>query len=746
MNQSTTGVDEMTDSGSRPRSAFAALLRQYRQVAGLTQLELAHRSGLSVTAVRDLEQRRTLRPTQRSVSRLTAALELGTRPAAVLRRAATAGTDRTPGVVPTAPAGRPVVSILGPLRVQRGAVTVDITSSRQRALLGRLAVSAGTTVGRRDLIEVLWGGEQPESAVNLLHTYVARLRRVLDPGRDGRTAASVLAHASGGYRLDLDEEQLDLLRFQRLVREATEVAGRAPAQAVARLTDALTLWHGDPLGDVDMLSGHPAVASLTAWMTAAALRYADLLDRCGDYAPVVVALRPLAGRCPLDEQVHARLILALGATGRQGEAYAAYDGIVRRLADQLGADPGSELREYHQRLLRQQWNRVRRAAAWGDLRLVVPVPIQAPAPVADFTGRAEELRRLREILVPSVDRVARPPAPVCVLAGPAGTGKTALAMVAAEQLGRAFPDGQLYADLRGRSDQPAGTGEVLARLLRGLGVSEDPVRGDDESSAALLRSVLADRRVLIVLDDARDTAQVRPLLPGRGGSQVLVTARNRLVALEGARRIDVTTLDTGEALDLLAAIIPAGAGGDRTAALEVVSACGHLPLALRIAGLRLTAWTRCTLADLSRRLADPHRRLDELRVGDLDLRTAFRPSVEQLPAPAARAFRLLALAPEPLLGLGVAAALLDRPTTVVDEQLQQLVDVSLLVGVGPGQFRLHELLRLYGRELAQRDEPARDRAAALARLVAWRAARILRDRDRRREDGTASTAMADHRG
>lgn len=736
----------MTDSGSRPRSAFAALLRQYRQVAGLTQLELAHRSGLSVTAVRDLEQRRTLRPTQRSVSRLTAALELGTRPAAVLRRAATAGTDRTPGVVPTAPAGRPVVSILGPLRVQRGAVTVDITSSRQRALLGRLAVSAGTTVGRRDLIEVLWGGEQPESAVNLLHTYVARLRRVLDPGRDGRTAASVLAHASGGYRLDLDEEQLDLLRFQRLVREATEVAGRAPAQAVARLTDALTLWHGDPLGDVDMLSGHPAVASLTAWMTAAALRYADLLDRCGDYAPVVVALRPLAGRCPLDEQVHARLILALGATGRQGEAYAAYDGIVRRLADQLGADPGSELREYHQRLLRQQWNRVRRAAAWGDLRLVVPVPIQAPAPVADFTGRAEELRRLREILVPSVDRVARPPAPVCVLAGPAGTGKTALAMVAAEQLGRAFPDGQLYADLRGRSDQPAGTGEVLARLLRGLGVSEDPVRGDDESSAALLRSVLADRRVLIVLDDARDTAQVRPLLPGRGGSQVLVTARNRLVALEGARRIDVTTLDTGEALDLLAAIIPAGAGGDRTAALEVVSACGHLPLALRIAGLRLTAWTRCTLADLSRRLADPHRRLDELRVGDLDLRTAFRPSVEQLPAPAARAFRLLALAPEPLLGLGVAAALLDRPTTVVDEQLQQLVDVSLLVGVGPGQFRLHELLRLYGRELAQRDEPARDRAAALARLVAWRAARILRDRDRRREDGTASTAMADHRG
>ncbi|MFC6018215.1 BTAD domain-containing putative transcriptional regulator [Plantactinospora solaniradicis] len=736
----------MTDSGSPPETAFAALLRQYRQAAGLTQVELARRSGLSATAVRDLEQRRTLRPTQRSVSRLTAALELGTRPAAVLRRAATAGTDRTPAVVQTAATGRPMVSILGPLRVQRGTVTVDLTSSRQRALLARLAVSAGTTVGRRDLLEVLWGGEQPESAVNLLHTYVARLRRVLDPGRDGRTAATVLTHASGGYRLDLHEDQLDLLRFQRLVREATEVAGQAPAQAVARLTDALTLWRGDPLGDLDMLSGHPAVASLTAWLTATALRYADLLDRCGDYAPVVVALRPLAGRCPLDEQVYARLILALGATGRQGEAYAEYDGIVRRLADQLGADPGTELREYHQRLLRQQWNRVRRAAACGDVHPVVPVPIQAPAPVADFTGRAEELRRLREILVPSVDWVTRPSAPVCVIAGPAGTGKTVLAMVAAEQLGRAFPDGQLYADLRGRSDRPAGTGEVLTRFLHGLGVSEDRVRGDDEGSAALLRTVLAARRVLIVLDDARDAAQVRPLLPGRGGSRVLVTARNRLVALEGARRIDVPTLDTREALDLLAAIVPpARAGGDRAAALEVVSACGHLPLALRIAGVRLTTRARCTIADLSRRLADPRRRLDELRVGDLDLRAAFRPSVEQLPAPAARAFRLLALAPEPLLGLGAAAALLDRPATVVDEELQQLVDLSLLVAVGPGQFRLQELLRLYGRELAQRDEPARDRGAALARLAAWRAARILGDRDRRREGGTASAAMAEHR-
>ncbi|MBF9133219.1 winged helix-turn-helix domain-containing protein [Plantactinospora sp. S1510] len=737
----------MTDGGRLPRTSFATLLRQYRQTAGLTQLELAHRSGLSITAVRDLEQRRTLRPTRRSVSRLTAALELGPRPAAILRGSATAGTDRTAAAGVAAPVGRPMVSILGPLRVQQGAVTVDLTSSRQRVLLARLAVSAGTTVSRRDLLEVLWTGEQPESAVNLLHTYVARLRRVLDPGRSGRTAASVLTHASGGYRLELDEDQLDLLRFQRLVREATEADGRTPAQAVARLADALTLWRGDPLGDVEMLSGHPVVASLTTWLTATALRYADLLDQCGDYAPVVDALRPIAGRCPLDEQVHARLILALGATGRQDEAYAEYDGIVRRLADQLGADPGTELREYHQRLLRQQWTGARRATAWSDTRPAVPVPIQAPAPVPDFTGRAEELRRVREVLVPSVDWVARPSAPVCVIAGLAGTGKTALALVAAEQLGPAFPDGQLYADLRGRSDQPAAAGEVLVRFLHGLGVSEDRVRGDDESAAALLRSVLADRRVLIVLDDARDAAQVRPLLPGRGGSRVLVTARNRLVALEGARRIDVTTLDTREALDLLAAIVPpARTGGDRIAALEVVSACGHLPLALRIAGVRLTTRARSTVADLSRRLADPRRRLDELRVGDLDLRSAFRSSVDQLPAPAARAFRLLALAPEPLLGLAAAAALLDRPTTVVDEELQQLADLSLLVGVGPGQFRLHELLRLYGRELAQRDEPARDRAAALARLAAWRAARILRDGDRRREGGTASAAMADHRG
>ncbi|MEE6263148.1 BTAD domain-containing putative transcriptional regulator [Plantactinospora sonchi] len=715
----------MIDMVSGPGTTFAELLRRHRSAAGLTQRELARRAGLSTTAVRDLEQRRTWRPTERSVSRLCAALQLGPRPAAALRRAAASGTDRTSTKDRPAPGGRPVVSILGPLRIQRGTEAVDLTSARQRALLARLAMSPGRTVGRADLLKVLWEGEQPESAVNLLHTYVARLRRLLDPVPAGRAATSTLVHAPGGYRLDLDEDQLDLLRFQRLVREATEAG--VPARAVARLADALALWRDDPLGDVDMLAGHPAVASLTAWLTLAALRYADLLDERGDYATVVNALRPIAARCPLDEQVHARFILALGATGRQSEAYAEYNGIVRRLADQLGADPGTELRQYHQRLLRQQWTGSRRVTAWAEFRVVVPVPSQAPAPVADFTGRADELRRLGEALVPSAGSVARPSSRVCVVAGPAGMGKTALALVAAERLEAAFPDGQLYADLRGGSTRPATTGEVLTRFLLGLGVTDGRVPGDEESAAALLRSLLAARRVLIVLDDARDAAQVRPLLPGRGGSRMLVTSRNRLVTLEGARRLDLTTLGTQEALDLLAESVPSkrSGGGDR-AALAVVSACGHLPLALRIVGLRLATRPHDTLTDLSRRLADPDRRLDELRVGDLDLRAAFRSSVERLPAATARTFRLLAVAPGPLPGLEAVAALLDRPVAVVDEELHQLVDAGLLPVAGPGQIRLPELLRSYGRELAQCQESVGERAAAIARLAAWRDALALR--------------------
>ncbi|GAB3932724.1 hypothetical protein GCM10027614_02430 [Micromonospora vulcania] len=496
----------MTDSFSTPETGFADLLRRHREAAGLTQMELARRSGLSATTVRDLEQRRTLRPTQRSVSGLASALQLDRRPAIAFHRAATARTERVTTAVRPVPAGRATVSVLGPLAVHCGENVVFLTSSRQRALLARLAISAGSTVSRAELLEVLWEGEQPQSVVNLLHTYVARLRRTLDSGGDGR-AGVVLAYAPGGYRLDLAEDQLDLLRFRRLVTEAEEVADRAPEQAATLLADALALWRDDPLTDVDALAGHPAVAALTASWTTAAVRYADLLDRCGDYEPVVGTLRRLAGRHPLNERVHGRLILALGATGRQGEAYAEYDGIVRRLADQLGVSPSTELLAYHQRLLRQEWTGTSQSYR-------VPVPQQAPASVADFTGRVDELRQLRELLAPQAPRTAQRPAPVCVVAGPPGVGKTALALATAERLATAFPDGQLYADLRGRSARPASTGEVLARFLHGLGMSGDRGPGDDETAAALLRSVLVSRRILLVLDDARDAAQVRPCCRG----------------------------------------------------------------------------------------------------------------------------------------------------------------------------------------------------------------------------------------
>jgi DNA-binding SARP family transcriptional activator len=690
----------MVDSVTRPGAAFAQLLRQYREQAGLTQVELARRSGLSATTVRDLEQRRTLRPTRRSVSGLASALRLENRPATAFRDAAAAATPDATAMRPVACRGRVFISVLGPLQLRRGASTVVLTSARQRALLARLALSPGTTVSRTELLDVLWSGEQPPSVVNLLHTYVARLRRTLNPDLDSEVP-QMLIHVPGGYRLDLDGDQLDVSRFRRLVDEAEEAADRAPAAAVTRLAEALALWRDDPLADVDALAGHPAVVRLTTQWTAAALRYADLLDHRGDYEPVVHELRRLAERHPLDEQVHARLIVALGATGRQAEAYAEYGGIVRRLTEQLGVGPSTVLLDYHQRLLRQHRSDASAPTAWTPAPVVLPVPRQAPAPVADFSGRAAELRVLRELLAPASDHENRRTAPICVITGPVGIGKTALALATAERLTDAFPDGQLYADLRGSSARPAGSGEVLGRFLHAVGLRSASAPDDDETASALLRSALATRRMLIVLDDARDAAQVRPLLPGFGDSRVVVTTRNRLASLENARRIELPTLSTEEALDMLTAI--AGAGredSDRAALLRIVSACGRLPLALRIAGVRLTTRAAWTPADLSHRLSDPQRLLDELRVGDLDLRTAFAASVERLPTGSVRAFRLLAQSSASQLSLEAAAALLGRPLAVAEDELHRLVDASVLTAVGPAQFRLHEPLRWYGRELA----------------------------------------------
>ncbi|MEV4623924.1 BTAD domain-containing putative transcriptional regulator [Asanoa sp. NPDC049573] len=656
---------------------FATQLRLKRQDAGLTQRELATRAGVSVAVIRDLEQGRTKRPQPRSVEALARALSL--HPVLPPRPAPPRVADST---------SRPVIQILGPLTVRYAGWGADLGGPGPRTVLGRLALSPGRPVPRAELIDLLWPGEDPPvSAVNLVQTYVSRLRRALGP-------AGLVNLVPGGYQLAVSAEHLDALRFGDLLREARGVAPLEPERAGELLDQALALWRGDPLADLVGLAEHPAVVTLSEERLSAGLLRADVAGARGEHELAVRLLWPLADRHPLHEPLHARLMLALAAAGRQAEALETYERIRVRLAEQLGVDPGPELSGYRQRVLRQQWRP-------GPGRPTVP--FQVPAPPADFTGRAGPLHRVQRMLDRSV---------VCAISGVGGAGKTALAAVAAARLRTACPDGQLFVDLRGSGPAPLPPVEALGSLLRALGVDGD-LPADVAERAGLYRSMLADRRVLVVVDDARDAAQVRHLLPGPGRCGALVTSRRRLVDLAGAQLVDLELLSCEEAVELLGSVAgPARVGAEPQAAAALVAACGLLPLAVRIAGVRLASRPGWRLDAFARRLADGRLRLDELCAGDLDVRATFQLSYAQLAPPDARAFRLLALAPGALIGLTAAAALLGLDPITAERGLDALVGVNLLQRLPGDRFTFHNLLRLYAIELAGALRPTRGLARA----------------------------------
>ncbi|GIE93131.1 BTAD domain-containing putative transcriptional regulator [Paractinoplanes rishiriensis] len=701
----------MTDGATAGRE-LARLLREFRRAAGLTQQDLATRAGLSAAAIRDLEQCRTRQPRPDSIDALAGALRLGPAEVALLRAAARRASVHR--IVPPAAAGTREIRALGPLTVHLrtghlGAGELDLGGPGPRTLLGRLALTPGTPVARAELIELLWPGEVPDSAVNLVQTYVSRLRRVLEPHRPPRAAAGVVNLAPGGYRLVVGPDQLDVVRFRQLTAEAREQAADRPAAAGELLDRALAGWRDDPVSDVEGLREHPAaVALIEEWIAAALLRadlaHADLAHPDLAHEAALRALRILADRHPLHEAVAGRLMLALAATGRQADALDAYDAVRRRLAEQLGIDPGPGLADARLRVLRG-----------GTAAVISPVdnrptPFQVPAAPGDFTGRETELR---DVLAATVAGV------VHAIAGVAGVGKTALVRTLADRLRADFPDGQLHVDLLGAGNRPLRPAEALGRLLRALGLDPDP-RDDEAELAGLYRSALAERRVLIVLDNARDAGQVRPLLPGPGRCATLVTSRRRLPHLEGARLLDLDLLPAADALDLLAAVAgPERVAADPLAAEALVAACGRLPLAIRIAGARLAGRPGWDLRAFLDRLGDQRRRLDELSIGDLDVRATFQLSLADLAAPLARAFRLLALAPGADFGPEAAAAVLDTDPATAERQVGELLDANLLEQAGPDRFRFHDLIRLFAHQQAVADEPATVRTAAVRRLLEW---------------------------
>ncbi|MEU4569446.1 BTAD domain-containing putative transcriptional regulator [Micromonospora sp. NPDC023956] len=695
-----------------------AELRLRRLRAGLTQEELARRAGISVRAVRDIEQGRVRAPRPGSLRRIAEAIGLPEAP----------GAGGATGGVPVLGIG-----VLGPLSIRLDDEPVGLGSGRQRMLLGLLALHPEATVSREEIVDVLWGHDPPESCLNLVHTYVARLRRALaHPGGGGAAGGTTVVHTGGGYQLRVGPGQLDLARFTALIGRAEgSVAG--DLASLDRLAEALALWRGPALVDLGPgVAQHPTAVALNRRRIATAVTYATLAVDLGLPDRAVRELSAVAGHEPLHEQVHARLMLALAACGQQARALALHRKLRDRLADQLGVEPGPELREAQLRVLRQDLPVAGvRADTPLPSRPTTPAPpglpghrppAQLPADVAHFTGRSSQMAALDALLAASTCG----PVVVATITGMAGVGKTALAVHWAHRVRPHFPDGQLYVNLRGYATaSPVRDGEALAGFLHALGVSAEQIPVDPGQAAALLRTLLAGRRMLLVLDNAASADQVRPLLPGTPGCMALVTSRDRLsglVAVDGARRIPLDVLTGAEASALLSRIIPAEqVAAAPTEIAELAEVCARLPLALRIAAADLIDHPGRPISTHTARLSAGNQ-LAGLRVEGDDqaaVRAAFDLSYAALPASTRRLFRLLGPAPGADVTVLAAAAIaaLDQPTAA--RELDRLAAAHLVQQPRPGRYTFHDLLRIYAVERAVAEDPPPERAAADRRLYTW---------------------------
>jgi DNA-binding SARP family transcriptional activator/tetratricopeptide (TPR) repeat protein len=572
-----------------------------------------------------------------------------------------------------------------------------LTSSRQRALLATLALSAGRTVSVDALARGVWGDDPPARIRGSLQTYVMRLRRLC--------GEETVATEPDGYRLVVDPDRVDALRFLRL---ADTAAAAEPRRRREILAAALELVRGTPLEGV----GSPTLVA--EWAPLLTERYLSAVEQRIDLdaglvpdARLAAELTDLVAQHPLRESLWERLVRVLARSGRRAEALARYARLRALLAEELGVEPGEELRRLHAELLAADEPAASRPG----------VPRQLPFDVARFTGRGTELAEL--------DRVARDWS-IVVIEGTAGVGKTSLAVHWSHHVCDRFPGGQLFLDLRGHSAGTPVTAEAaLGGFLRAVGVPPETLPSTVEERSALLRSLLAGSRTLLLLDNARDAEQVRPLLPGPG-NLVVVTSRNQLrglVAREGARRIALRSLDDRDAVALLAGSV----GLQRVAAepgavAELVELCGRLPLALALAGERASRFAGVSLAGIVEELRDQRLRLDTLRDpqdAGTDLRAAFSWSYKALRPAAARLFRLLGLHPGVTVSLPSAAALAGVELREARELLDQLAAAHLLNQPGTDRYQFHDLLRVYAAELVEAETTEAERGAALRRLLDW---------------------------
>ncbi|MFH8749509.1 BTAD domain-containing putative transcriptional regulator [Streptomyces rimosus] len=601
--------------------------------------------------------------------------------------------------------------LLGPVSAFSEDIQVPLGPPKRRAVLALLVLAEGTPVSAERIAEALWDTEPPTHARTIVYGHVSALRGLLST-----EPAAHLATEGGGYTLHAPPESADVWRFRTLVRRASD--GPAAEESAALLREALGLWRGQALGgagDTPLMAA--AADRLTEERLAALEQFAAALRACGQGAQALALLRPAAERHPLRESLIAAAVRSLHDADRQAEALDLYHRTQRLLAQELGVDPGAALSEAYLAILHArpaELPAAGRSASEGNKaapseaptpRPDTPPPCLLPRAPAGFVGRAEDLDRLTETV-----RSGSPP--LSVVTGPGGVGKTSLAVHWAYAHAGEFPDGILYADLHamdpdGTGPQPAG---VLHDFLQALGVAEERLPADARAAEHLYRSLLTGRRALVLLDNARDSAQVRPLLPGTPGCTVLVTSRNRLeglVATDCARLLPLERLAPEDGVRVLRTVIgDLRVAAEPAAAEELAVLCDGLPLALRLAAARLAARPRLALRAMADDLVDEHQRLSLLSGEDLGVAATLRLSVQQLPPAGAQLFRQLALHVGSELDGAAAAALSGLSPAGTRAALDELAAAHLVEEWTGDRYLMHDLTRLYARSCADGADPA----------------------------------------
>ncbi|MFI1095418.1 BTAD domain-containing putative transcriptional regulator [Streptomyces sp. NPDC020917] len=590
--------------------------------------------------------------------------------------------------------------LLGSVGVTTEKGDIPLGPAKRSTLLAMLLLHPNTPVHVEQLTAALWEDEPPTHSRTVLQGHVSRLRALL--GEHGAAAYGVeLATQGSAYLLHMPESLVDAYRFEELAALAR--VQRQPADAVRMLREALAVWQGPALtGTVRSRPLEAAARGLEELRLSSVQALAAAYGQLGEHARAAAVLRTEAVAHPLDESLAAALMLALERAGRQSDAMDWYHRTRRLLAEELGVDPGEVLSSAYAAILRavEPSPGPRAAAPAAEVR----VPELLPRPPRGFTGRDAELAALSRA-------AAGGDAPVCLVTGPAGVGKTAFALHWAHRHGAGFPDGRLFADLRGFSDAPAPeTAAVLREFLLALGTPEQAVPETAEAMGALFRSLTAGLRLLVLLDNARSSGQVRPLLPGGDHCTTVVTSRDRLgglVASDAARPVPLGHLPAGDAAALLTAVLGSErVAAEPSAARQLARLCDGLPLALRVTAARLADRPQRTLDAMAGELADEQGRLALLNVEDTGVSAALRLTVQHLPESAARMFRALGLHVHPDVDRFTAGALAGTSPAQAGADLERLTAAHLLTESGPGRWTLHDLVRLYARHLAPQADPA----------------------------------------